>query len=100
MTVFSLMVGILGLIATILGLIATMVGLGCAIYSSRQLTKSTKIGALRQIRTAINRLAAEKKRHPSDSLQYSVMDHTQEDLEDVFENIRATFGVPDKDAPR
>lgn len=92
-TILSLVIGILGLLATIWGLAA-------AVRSNRLLTKGMKIGALRQIRTAINRLEAEKKKHPSSSPQYSVMNHTQEDLEDVFKNIQTTFRVSERDAPR
>jgi hypothetical protein len=83
----------------ILSLVIGILGLSYAIYSTRQLTKGMKIGALQHIRTLINRMEEEKGKQPPDSTQYQAMHHTQQELDTLFKTLQKMFNVPDSEAP-
>jgi len=86
-------------IINILSLVLGIVSLGYAFYSTHQLTKGMKIGALQHIRFLINRMEEEKGKQPPDSTQWRAMHHTQQDLESLFNNLQKMFSIPDNQAP-
>ena len=83
----------------ILGFIVGVAGFGYAFYCNSQLTNGVKIGALRHLRTLINRMEEEKRKHPQDSPAWSTMHHSQQELDATFRSLQAMFAIPDKDAP-
>ena len=89
----------INLALTAVGLLLTVVGLALTVYSNRQLTKGIKIGALQHIRTLINRMEEEKRKCQENSMPWSAMHHTQQELDATFKSLQAMFQISDRDAP-
>jgi hypothetical protein len=81
------------------GLLLGIASLAYAVHSTRQLTKGVKIGALRHLRTLINRMEEEKRKHPQTSEAWLTMHHSQQELDATFKSLQAMFDIADKDAP-
>ena len=82
-----------------ISLIVGILGLVLGIYTTWQFSKGVRIAALKNIRMLINRMERDKQKHSEDSPQRMTMDHTQEDLETLFSNLKNIFKVSDKHAP-
>lgn len=80
-------------ITTILSILLGIASFGYAIYTTKQLTKGVKMTALIKIRSLIDRMEEEKHKHQKDSIQWSAMHHTQQDLEALFEGLQTTFNI-------
>jgi hypothetical protein len=76
-----------------------IVGLAYAFYCNRQITKGVKIGVLLQIRMLINRMSEEKKKQVQDSIAWSALHHSEQDLDATFKSIQAMFDVRDSETP-
>ncbi len=87
-------------VINIVSLIIGVLGLLYAFSTTRQFTRGIKTGSLREIRILVNRLDEDKRQFPKDSIQFSTMHHSQQDLEGLFENLQRMFNISDKDAPR
>ena len=82
------------------GSIVGLFGLGYAFYTTRLFSKGVKNGALRSIRTLINRLEEEKRKLAENSSEWLTMHHTQQNLEDLFKNLRDMFKVKNENIPK
>jgi hypothetical protein len=92
-------INVLSLWVGILGFIVTISSLGYSVYATRQFSKGVRIGPLRSIRSLINRMEEEKKKHNGDSQQWQTMHLTQGDLDALFKNLQSMFNISDEDAP-
>jgi hypothetical protein len=90
-------INVLSLIVGILGSVITIASLAYAVYSTRKLSKGIKIGPLNSIRKLIDRMEAEKHKHPLDSSQWSAIDNAQDQMEGIHSNLRSMFNISDNE---
>lgn len=90
------MMDLLNIISLIIGIL----GLCYAFYTSILFSSGVKIGALRSIRTLINRMEEDKSMVPKDSSEWLTMHHTQQNLEDLHKNLQSMFNVTSEIPPK
>lgn len=77
----------------IISLLIGILGLGYSFYTTILFSKGIKTGALASIRTLINRMEEDKYKVSKESSEWLTMHHTQQNLEDLYTNLKTIFKV-------